>query len=330
MTVYQFDSFVLDPKAGTLTGPDGQIHLRPRTFDLLQALIDGHPRLVTKKDLLDRVWKTPFISGSALAQAVSELRSALGDDSSEPKYIETCHRKGYRFIAEVVPMDTAVFLSESREHEAVIPSGSRKMLWSVLVGLSLVLIGLAFVGYQLFFQAEDPPQVLLMAASAPYGVFDPITRDAHLTNADDLSHLLSDLPVSLPKETTSPLWRREDQVRALEPDLIVIQYACFFDPKEEDSDDVFSSKLTRAEDALETFIRNIAHACPDTRLLVYSRHFEDSTIRLEWETGMVAKHPVLEGRLFTIGLPRESPFFRDPETGTGIKHLVMSILDLEV
>ena len=66
------------------------------------ALVQAAPAVVSHRELLDRVWKTEHVSNAALTQAISELRSVLEDSSTEPRYIETVHRRGYRFKSKVV------------------------------------------------------------------------------------------------------------------------------------------------------------------------------------------------------------------------------------
>ena len=58
-------------------------------------------RLVPKQELLDAVWPGVFVGDAVLKVAIREIRKALGDDSQHPRFIETAHRRGYRFIAAV-------------------------------------------------------------------------------------------------------------------------------------------------------------------------------------------------------------------------------------
>lgn len=62
-------------------------------------------QLASKRDLLDAVWEQEFVSEHALTQVIAELREALGDDARSPVYIENIPRRGYRLVAEVVPID---------------------------------------------------------------------------------------------------------------------------------------------------------------------------------------------------------------------------------
>jgi DNA-binding winged helix-turn-helix (wHTH) protein len=95
----RFDRFELDEAEARLTRAGEAIALAPKPFAVLCALARTPGRLVTKNALLDLVWGHRFVTESVLKSAISEVRSALGDDPRQPRYIETVSRRGYRFIA---------------------------------------------------------------------------------------------------------------------------------------------------------------------------------------------------------------------------------------
>src|SRR5262245_27993284 len=74
------------------------IPLRPKTFAVLRYLVEHPGQLVTKAALLDAVWSETTVSDGGLMVCLHELRRALGDDPKTPRFIETVHRRGYRFI----------------------------------------------------------------------------------------------------------------------------------------------------------------------------------------------------------------------------------------
>ena len=96
---FNFDSYRLDVADQQLWRGAEPVSLRPKTFAVLTCLVDAAGRLVTKKDLLDGLWPDVFVGDDALKTCVREIRDALGDDAQAPCYIETAHRRGYRFIA---------------------------------------------------------------------------------------------------------------------------------------------------------------------------------------------------------------------------------------
>jgi DNA-binding winged helix-turn-helix (wHTH) protein/tetratricopeptide (TPR) repeat protein len=98
---YRFGPFTLDPAAYRLQQDGDIIPLSPKIIDLLLYLVARPSVLVSKDDLFKALWPDVAVTDNALTQAVSELRQALGDDPSEPAYIQTVARRGYRFIAPV-------------------------------------------------------------------------------------------------------------------------------------------------------------------------------------------------------------------------------------
>jgi DNA-binding winged helix-turn-helix (wHTH) protein/tetratricopeptide (TPR) repeat protein/TolB-like protein len=105
--IYRFGSFTLDLNRGSLRGPGGEIKLRHQAFRLLVVLVEKAPNILSHDQLLDLVWGKEHLSASSLKQAISEVRHALGDDPSNPTFIETVHRRGYRFIAPIEVIDTS-------------------------------------------------------------------------------------------------------------------------------------------------------------------------------------------------------------------------------
>jgi TolB-like protein len=85
---------------------DGDVvALEPRAVQILNELVDRRGELVSKHDLLDRVWGDRFVSDSALTTQVKALRKAIGDSGREQSIIRTVHGQGYRFVAEVRAVD---------------------------------------------------------------------------------------------------------------------------------------------------------------------------------------------------------------------------------
>lgn len=81
---------------------EGQIvPLTPKAYDVLLYLTEHAGRLVTKQELMDAAWADVFVGDAALKVCIREIRRALNDDVQQPSYIETAHRRGYRFIAAV-------------------------------------------------------------------------------------------------------------------------------------------------------------------------------------------------------------------------------------
>jgi len=96
-----FDRFSLDLINECLWRGSEEIKIRPKAFALLNYLLNRSGQLVTKEELLNAVWPETFVGDAVLKVTVGQLREALEDDPKSPRFIETSHRRGYRFIGEI-------------------------------------------------------------------------------------------------------------------------------------------------------------------------------------------------------------------------------------
>ncbi len=81
------------------------VNLRPKTWALIRYMAERPHELLSKQQLIDALWPDTIVTEASLNQAIRELRKALGDDARSPKFIETVHRRGFRFIG--VPTESA-------------------------------------------------------------------------------------------------------------------------------------------------------------------------------------------------------------------------------
>ena len=93
----RFSPYVLDLESRQLVRGDEVVHLSPKAFDLLSILVSARPKALSKSDLQERLWPATFVVEKNLANLVSEIREAIGDDPSNPRFIRTVHRFGYAF-----------------------------------------------------------------------------------------------------------------------------------------------------------------------------------------------------------------------------------------
>ena len=99
--LYEFGPFRLDATERLLLRDGDPVLITPKAFDTLLALLENSGHVVEKDELMERVWPDAFVEECTLAQNVSTLRKALGERSSEQRYIETVPKHGYRFVASV-------------------------------------------------------------------------------------------------------------------------------------------------------------------------------------------------------------------------------------
>ena len=93
----RFTPFVLDLDSRQLLRGDDVVHLSPKAFDLLGILVSHRQKALSKSALLERLWPGTFVVEKNLANLVGEIREAIGDDPSNPRFIRTVHRFGYAF-----------------------------------------------------------------------------------------------------------------------------------------------------------------------------------------------------------------------------------------
>ncbi len=99
--LYEFGPFVIDARSRILLKDGATVRLTPKAFDTLFVLVQHASQVVEKEQLLREVWPDIFVEEGSLSHNIHGLRKALGDDSSEPRYIETIPKRGYRFVAPV-------------------------------------------------------------------------------------------------------------------------------------------------------------------------------------------------------------------------------------
>lgn len=102
-----FASFTLDRRRGQLILAGSPVALRPKTWSVLVYLAERPGALVTREELLDAVWPEVAVTPDTLTKSIGELRVALGDDSRQPRFIETVHRRGFRFLDTPRPVSAA-------------------------------------------------------------------------------------------------------------------------------------------------------------------------------------------------------------------------------
>jgi DNA-binding winged helix-turn-helix (wHTH) protein/Tol biopolymer transport system component len=94
-------AFVVRAASNELVAGEGVIRLRPRLMDVLLRLAATPGAVVGRQQLLDDVWPRRAVADEVLSRAIGELRTVLGDDAREARYIETLPKAGYRLIARV-------------------------------------------------------------------------------------------------------------------------------------------------------------------------------------------------------------------------------------
>ena len=127
----QFGEFSLDQRNACLWHGTEALKLKPKAFDVLCYLVEHSGQLVSKDDLWRAIWPDVAVTDGVLAVCLTEIRQVLGDDAKAPRFIETVHRRGYRFLETVASSQEVTSRQQpvsSREE----PSINRREIDSVM------------------------------------------------------------------------------------------------------------------------------------------------------------------------------------------------------
>ena len=100
-SAFLFDDIRVEPATFRAFKAGQGIQLEPKALRLLIFLIENRGRVIEKEEILNTIWNGTYVTENALTREIGKLRKVLGDDPKAPKYIQTVHTLGYRFIAEL-------------------------------------------------------------------------------------------------------------------------------------------------------------------------------------------------------------------------------------
>lgn len=125
-----FGACVLDTETRQLLRAGEGVHLTPKAFDLLQALLESRPRALSKAELRTRLWPDTHVLEANLPNLVTEVRAAVADVAQRPRFIRTVHAFGYAFCGEATEIGGAASRAEPEQPfvYSLIWAGGRVML----------------------------------------------------------------------------------------------------------------------------------------------------------------------------------------------------------
>lgn len=104
---FRFGEFALDEDRRQVLRGSEPVPIEPKAFELLRLLVTRQPKALSKAQIRDVVWPGTFVSETTLAGLVADLRSALGDNAQQPRFIRTVHGFGYAFCGSTAGGGTA-------------------------------------------------------------------------------------------------------------------------------------------------------------------------------------------------------------------------------
>ena len=120
---FELGPWTVIPERGRIRQGDLKEHLEPMVMDVLMVLARQQGKVVTRDQLVHEVWNDRFVADEAIVAKIATLRHKLGDDSKNPKYIETIPRRGYRLI---MPVELPKIAEPKRTKESA--RGFRRLL----------------------------------------------------------------------------------------------------------------------------------------------------------------------------------------------------------
>jgi len=104
---YRFNDYLLDTESLELSRNGAILHAEPQVIELLVLLVEHSGQLVTRNEINRTVWRGRIVSEAALSSRIKTLRQLLGDTGKMQQYLRTVHKRGFRFVADVEPVETA-------------------------------------------------------------------------------------------------------------------------------------------------------------------------------------------------------------------------------
>jgi DNA-binding winged helix-turn-helix (wHTH) protein/TolB-like protein len=188
--LFEFGNFRFDPAEHLLRRDGKPVSLTPKASDILQLLLQSNGRLLSKEELMSRIWPNSFVEEANLTVNISALRKALGDHPDGGEYIETVPKRGYRFVAEVTEL-----LEQGQAKRPQVRIGlragdqERESEWPALAPSALSPTGSAVGG-----RSHKVAIAILVAAIAIAGISIPFYRQHVSRSGVAASRRLAILP----------------------------------------------------------------------------------------------------------------------------------------
>jgi TolB-like protein len=112
--IYTFGQFELDLAAAELRAGGAVVHVEPQVFSLLALLVENSERLISRDEIIEKVWDGRIVSDAAIASRVKSARQALGDDGRAQQLIKTLHGQGYRFVGQARAVQSVAVVSAAK------------------------------------------------------------------------------------------------------------------------------------------------------------------------------------------------------------------------
>ena len=128
--------FRVSPMLNRIRSADKIITVKPKSMAVLERLAETPGQVVSRNDIMDRVWPGAAVTDDVLTQSIAELRRAFGDDARSPTFIETIPKVGVRLVANLKVLQTSKAVEDSKEDPT---------LWQVLQRRGVIRVALSYL-----------------------------------------------------------------------------------------------------------------------------------------------------------------------------------------
>jgi DNA-binding winged helix-turn-helix (wHTH) protein len=98
---FRLSEWLIQPSLDRISRGKEVVHIRPKLMDVLALLAQRAGDVVSNDEIIAAVWAKEFMAESVLTRSITELRHVLGDHATNPRFIETITKRGYRLVAPV-------------------------------------------------------------------------------------------------------------------------------------------------------------------------------------------------------------------------------------
>ncbi len=146
---FRIAAWLVEPGLNTVSRNGITAHLEPKVMEVLACLARHAGKPVSKEELLQTVWPNTFVTDDVLKRSISELRRLFEDDVRESRVIQTIHKRGYRLLVPVEPINGAQSISPAQQSQESRKVGRNWRMLALLSGglaaLLVILLGALYL-----------------------------------------------------------------------------------------------------------------------------------------------------------------------------------------
>ncbi|MCB1582516.1 MAG: tetratricopeptide repeat protein [Xanthomonadales bacterium] len=143
--IYKFDGFEINHRLREVFCHNEQLNIEPKVYELIMFFIENANQAISKEQLQDAIWPSLEVSETAITRAIMKARKVLTDDTNPKTYIHTIHGHGYKFIADIYPVEET---GQPEDQKTAGPNNNKiktSRLLALLLLLSLIAVALIYL-----------------------------------------------------------------------------------------------------------------------------------------------------------------------------------------